>query len=195
MFHCKVDVGFTESTQVLFSSGLILAKAAQESRKQRNKIEQHGRATSRSMWDPKTVREFFRRLKKIGRILVPSWRSREARSIALITFLLISRSVSPLTHAHKHELIVQVLSLTLLEIIARNTQCLVARRWKDMAYSTFMFSLVSIPASFIHSGLNLELSTLTTRFRRRLIAVLHDAYFCKETLYNANAFPSGIASM
>jgi len=114
---------------------------------------------------------FFRRLAKIVKICIPSFRSKEFLSLLYLTALLFARTM---------------LSVSIAEIAGKNAQNLVARKWKEMGQGVLKFALVSVPASFVNSSLKYETDMLALRFRKRLSEYVHKEYLEGVNFYKAS---------
>eukprot|EP01114_Cavostelium_apophysatum_P013429 TRINITY_DN3254_c0_g1_i1.p1 TRINITY_DN3254_c0_g1~~TRINITY_DN3254_c0_g1_i1.p1 ORF type:complete len:733 (+),score=209.45 TRINITY_DN3254_c0_g1_i1:91-2289(+) len=113
---------------------------------------------------------FFKRLAKILRICIPSWKSQEAFSLVVLTILLFSRTI---------------LSVMIAEITGTLAQCLVGRNWKKFGNNIIRFFLITIPASAVNSGLKYFTSMLSLRFRYQLSMYINEEYLRGVNFYKA----------
>jgi hypothetical protein len=102
---------------------------------------------------------FFRRLKQIFKIIFPSLKSREFLHLAVLTVLLLARSM---------------LSIKVADVTGKNAQYLVQRRWSDTVWGIIWFAAIGIPASCVNSLLRYETSSLSLNFRKRLSMRIHE---------------------
>jgi len=113
---------------------------------------------------------FLTRLSKILRIIVPSPVCVETLCLAILTALLVARTV---------------VSVAIAEILGQNAQMLVAKKWKSFGKGVLMFALITLPASAINSGLKYFKEVLVVRFRLRLSQYVHNEYLKGVNFYKA----------
>eukprot|EP01119_Soliformovum_irregulare_P011257 TRINITY_DN2810_c0_g1_i1.p1 TRINITY_DN2810_c0_g1~~TRINITY_DN2810_c0_g1_i1.p1 ORF type:complete len:702 (-),score=151.29 TRINITY_DN2810_c0_g1_i1:24-2129(-) len=121
---------------------------------------------------------FVKRLIRIIKIIVPSWRSTEFLHLILLAFLLLARSI---------------LSLQVAEITGRNASYLVQRKWEATVKGVLTFAMLGVPASIVNSALRYETSVLSLRFRKRLGDTINRQYLNDVNFYKASHLGLGVA--
>jgi ABC-type uncharacterized transport system fused permease/ATPase subunit len=114
---------------------------------------------------------FYERLKKILKIIFPSWRSQESLHLAILTLLLLARTI---------------LSIQVADVTGKNAQYLVQKRWKQTIWGIVWFAAIGIPASCVNSLLRYETNILSLKFRRRLSETIHKEYLSGVNFYKAS---------
>lgn len=116
-------------------------------------------------------RQFFERLQHILEIAFPSWRSKETGYFLILTFLLLIRTT---------------LTIIIAEMLGRNAQWLVARKWDEMINGILNFGLISIPAAYINAYLKYYTGLIALHTRRRLSEHVHVKYLDGTNFYKAS---------
>lgn len=114
---------------------------------------------------------FLKRMWRILRIILPSWRSKTVMHLSFLTALLVGRSV----------LSVQVADV--MGLIAKSTAS-VSR--DQILLGMAKFVLVAVPGAVLNSGLRYETSMLALRFRERLVRFVHGEYLRHMNFYKAS---------
>lgn len=115
-------------------------------------------------------RVFVSRLLSTIRTCIPSWRSKEALHLGLLTGLLLGRTM---------------LSIKMADVIGDNAKSLVERKKEKFIWGVITLGLWSIPASVVNSGLKFEEDYLSLCFRRRLTRDLHRRYLSDNVFYKS----------
>jgi len=115
-------------------------------------------------------KQFFERLLRILKIIIPSAQSKEFMYFIILTVLLLLRTY---------------LTVEIAEILGTNAQFLVSRQYTKLLEGVMRFAAVSIPASAVNSGLKYCTSMLSLRFRVKLSRHVHDKYVRGVNFYKA----------
>eukprot|EP01103_Thecamoeba_quadrilineata_P011048 TRINITY_DN2555_c0_g1_i1.p1 TRINITY_DN2555_c0_g1~~TRINITY_DN2555_c0_g1_i1.p1 ORF type:complete len:687 (-),score=137.29 TRINITY_DN2555_c0_g1_i1:23-2083(-) len=110
---------------------------------------------------------FFKRLIMILKIVVGP---KEALLVTILTLLLLGRTV---------------LSVKIADVVGKNAQFLVARKWKQMFLELFTFALYSIPAAIVNSGLKYFQTILALHIQVKLSYHVHNEYIQDKNFYKA----------
>jgi ABC-type uncharacterized transport system fused permease/ATPase subunit len=78
-----------------------------------------------------------------------------------------------------------IFSVLIAEVLGRNAQFLVSRQWPQMMAGVQKFTLITVPAAAVNSGLNYFTTMLALRFRIRLSAHVHSQYLKGVNFYKA----------
>lgn len=114
--------------------------------------------------------QFFKRLTRIVKIVIPSAQSKEFAYFIILTVLLLLRTY---------------LTVEIAEILGTNAQFLVSRQYHKLLEGVLKFAAVSIPASAVNSGLKYCTSMLSLRFRVKISRHVHDKYVRGVNFYKA----------
>lgn len=114
---------------------------------------------------------FFGRLQKILEIAFPSWHSKEAGYFCILTGLLFVRTS---------------LTIVIAEMLGRNAQWLVARKWDAMINGILNFGLISIPAAYINAYLKYYTGLIALHTRKSLSEHVHAKYLDGTNFYKAS---------
>lgn len=113
-------------------------------------------------------RQFMRRVWKLIKIAIPSWRSREMLNMGGLTVALILRTF---------------LSIYLASINGAVVKAIVNVNLKDFIQSVVFLGLFSIPASTVNSSMDYFNKNLTLLFRDRLTQHFNSKYLDKMIYY------------
>jgi len=111
---------------------------------------------------------FFRRIKRLIEIVIPSWKTREALNLVGLTITLILRTF---------------LSIYQASINGSVVKAIVKRDFKSFIESVMFLGLFSIPASTVNSGLDYFSKNLAMLFRNRLTNHFNEKYLDKMIYY------------
>ncbi|KAJ1034310.1 hypothetical protein NDA18_001172 [Ustilago nuda] len=111
---------------------------------------------------------FFERLKRILRIVVPGWRSKEAGLLMLHTLFLVLRTM---------------LSLYVADLDGRIVSALVRSQTRQFITGILWWMAVAVPATYTNSMIEFLQSKLALSYRSRLTKRVHDAYLTDMTFY------------
>jgi ABC-type uncharacterized transport system fused permease/ATPase subunit len=128
-------------------------------------------AAPRSAAERKTAfnnKRFYAQLSYLLRIVLPSWKSREAALLALHTLSLVARTFLSLYVAHLDGALVRAL---------------VARRLALFVQLMAQWMLIALPSSLCNALIKYLESTLATAFRSRLTAHATEHYMRREVYY------------
>jgi len=118
----------------------------------------------------KNAQPFSARFKRIVEIIIPSWNSKEFCFVAVLSGLLIARTI---------------FSVVIAEMIGQNVMALVSKNWIGALQGVITFSLLSFPASFINSYIKHISSLLALMFRVRLSEYVNKQYVKGVNFYAA----------
>ncbi|CAG9979387.1 unnamed protein product [Clonostachys byssicola] len=122
-------------------------------------------------------REFFRSLLRLLKIVVPGWRSKEARLLISHSFFLVLRTL---------------ISVRVAEMDGAIVKALVKGRGKEFLQRIVWWMLIAIPATFTNSMLSYHQAELSLAYRARLTHHIHDKYLSKLTFYGISALDDRI---
>ncbi|KAJ5901978.1 hypothetical protein N7495_002506 [Penicillium taxi] len=121
--------------------------------------------------------EFFKRLLRLLRILIPGWRSKELRLLFSHSIFLVLRTL---------------LSLYVAELDGHLVSNLVRGKGKDFLLNIFWWMIVAIPATFTNSMLSYHQCKLSLSYRKRLTDYIHEKYLSNMTFYAISALDDRI---
>ncbi|KAM3514357.1 hypothetical protein MY11210_002032 [Beauveria gryllotalpidicola] len=122
-------------------------------------------------------REFFRSLMRLIRIVVPGWRSKEARLLISHSFFLVLRTL---------------ISLKVAEMDGAIVKALVRGNGKDFISRIVWWMIIAVPATFTNSMLSYHQAELSLNYRTRLTQFIHDKYLSNLTFYGISALDDRI---
>ncbi len=122
-------------------------------------------------------RAFFRSLLGLLRIVVPGWRSKEAR-------LLVSHSVFLVVRT--------LLSLQIAAMDGALVKSLVRGEGRQFLKRIVWWMLIAVPATFTNSMLAYHQAELALRYRTRLTHFIHERYLSNMTFYGLSALDDRI---
>ncbi len=104
---------------------------------------------------------FFKRIKELVKIVIPTWKCKEVLDLCLLTVFLVLRTFLSIYIAGLNGKIVKA-------IIERNKPVFIQR--------VFYLGLIAVPASFVNSFLDFLNKRLAINFKRRLTNYFHESY-------------------
>jgi ATP-binding cassette, subfamily D (ALD), member 3 len=113
---------------------------------------------------------FFKRFASILKVCIPSWRAVEVRLIAVLTVLLVSRTV---------------FSVIIAEIVGANAQAIVENNLPRLFQGLWQFALMTVPSASVNSLIKYCSALLNLRFRERLSVHVHREYIRGTNVYKA----------
>ncbi|OAA71029.1 ABC transporter [Akanthomyces lecanii RCEF 1005] len=122
-------------------------------------------------------REFFRSLMRLIRIVVPGWRSKEARLLISHSFFLVLRTL---------------ISLKVAEMDGAIVKALVRGNGKEFLTRIAWWMIIAVPATFTNSMLSYHQAELSLNYRTRLTQYIHDKYLSNLTFYGISALDDRI---
>ncbi|CAK7201955.1 ATP-binding cassette long-chain fatty acid transporter pxa2 [Sporothrix eucalyptigena] len=122
-------------------------------------------------------RAFFRSLLRLLRIVVPGWRTKEAR-------LLVSHSVFLVVRT--------LLSLQIAAMDGALVKSLVRGQGRQFLKRIVWWMLIAVPATFTNSMLAYHQAELALRYRTRLTHYIHERYLSNMTFYGLSALDDRI---
>jgi ATP-binding cassette subfamily D (ALD) long-chain fatty acid import protein len=122
-------------------------------------------------------REFFRSLLRLLRIVVPGWRSKEARLLISHSFFLVVRTL---------------ISLKVAAMDGAIVKALVKGNGREFMMRIVWWMLIAVPATFTNSMLSWHQAELSLKYRTRLTHHIHDKYLSKLTFYGISALDDRI---
>jgi ATP-binding cassette subfamily D (ALD) protein 2 len=144
---------------------LYAARQASKAAKGRKAVPQRSTAESKPQFNNK---QFYAQLSYLLRIVLPSWKSREAALLALHTLSLVARTFLSLYVAHLDGALVRAL---------------VARRLGLFVQLMAQWMLIALPSSLCNALIKYLESMLATAFRSRLTAYATEHYMRREVYY------------
>ncbi|RMJ25731.1 ABC fatty acid transporter [Aspergillus sp. HF37] len=117
-------------------------------------------------------REFFTKLFRLLKIVVPGLRSKEFRMIVSQSVFLVLRTL---------------LSLYVAELDGRLVSNLVRGKGRDFLFGLVWWMIVAVPATFTNSMLSYHQCKLALSYRKRLTDYIHDKYLSNMTFYAISA--------
>lgn len=106
-------------------------------------------------------RVFWKRLRKLASIVMPTWGCREARYIYLLSLLLVLRTM---------------LSIWLADVNGKVVKAIVNKSFPEFLRRIFNLFLFAVPSSTINSGIEFIQKKLALLFRKRLTTYFHAEY-------------------
>lgn len=122
-------------------------------------------------------REFFRSLLGLLRVVVPGWRSKEARLLISHSFFLVVRTL---------------ISLKVAAMDGAIVKALVKGNGREFLMRIVWWMLIAVPATFTNSMLSWHQAELSLKYRTRLTHYIHDKYLSKLTFYGISALDDRI---
>lgn len=122
-------------------------------------------------------RAFFRQLLRLIRIVVPGWRSPEARLLASHSVFLVVRTL---------------LSLQIAAMDGALVKSLVGGQGGQFLRRLVWWMLMAVPATFTNSMLAYHQAALALRYRTRLTQHVHEQYLSQMTFYSLSALDDRI---
>ncbi|KAK1968967.1 ABC transporter transmembrane region 2 [Colletotrichum eremochloae] len=122
-------------------------------------------------------REFFRSLMRLLKIVIPGWRSKEARLLISHSFFLVVRTL---------------ISLKVAAMDGAIVKSLVKGNGREFLTQIVWWMLIAIPATFTNSMLSYHQAELSLKYRTRLTQHIHDKYLSKLTFYGISALDDRI---
>ncbi|KAG5974340.1 hypothetical protein E4U55_008235, partial [Claviceps digitariae] len=122
-------------------------------------------------------RHFFRSLLRLIKIVVPGWRSTEARMLISHTFFLVLRTL---------------ISLRVAEMDGAIVKALVRGHGKEFLSRIIWWMIIAVPATFTNSMLSYHQAELSLKYRTRLTQHIHDKYLSNLTFYGISALDDRI---
>eukprot|EP00466_Bigelowiella_natans_P008670 jgi/Bigna1/82852/fgenesh1_pg.98_\ len=120
--------------------------------------------------------QFIRRLRKILKIMIPTWNCREMFLLTTLSVLLVTRSFLSVHTARIH-------GQALRSILTRSIKVF----WRVL----LNFVVTGMFSSVINSGLKFTTNAITTSFRERLTLHVHDIYMSNRNYYKASVLRTG----
>ncbi|EFW99459.1 ABC fatty acid transporter [Grosmannia clavigera kw1407] len=117
-------------------------------------------------------RAFFHSLGRLLRIVVPGWRSKEARLLASHSAFLVARTL---------------LSLQIAAMDGALVKSLVRGQGQQFLRRIAWWMVVAVPATFTNSMLAYHQAQLALRYRTRLTQHIHEQYLTRMTFYGLSA--------
>lgn len=124
-------------------------------------------------------RIFIKRIKKLVKIVIPSWTCREILDLCLLTVFLVLRTFLSIYIADLNGKIVKA-------IIQKNKSIFIKR--------VFGLGLIAVPASFVNSFLDFLNKRLAINFKKRLTNYFHESYLKDMTCYQLANLDSRISN-
>ncbi|KAJ9165092.1 ABC transporter transmembrane region 2 [Coniochaeta hoffmannii] len=122
-------------------------------------------------------REFFRSLLKLLRIVVPGWRSKEARLLISHSFFLVLRTL---------------ISVKVAAMDGAIVKSLVKGNGREFLVRIIWWMVIAVPATFTNSMLSWHQAELSLKYRTRLTQYIHDKYLSQLTFYGISALDDRI---
>ncbi|PHH60794.1 hypothetical protein CDD81_1145 [Ophiocordyceps australis] len=122
-------------------------------------------------------RLFFRSLLRLLAIVIPSWRSSEARLLVSHSFFLVLRTL---------------ISLRVAELDGAIVKALVKGNGNEFVKRILAWMLIAVPATFTNSMLSYHQAQLSLKYRTRLTQYIHDKYLSNLTFYALSALDDRI---
>ncbi|CAM1503993.1 Fc.00g015840.m01.CDS01 [Cosmosporella sp. VM-42] len=159
----------------------ISEQKAASQREAAQRAARRGTTSSGSEETPKKKvelnREFFRSLLRLLKIVVPGWKSKEARLLISHSFFLILRTL---------------ISLRVAEMDGAIVKALVKGNGKEFLKRIVWWMLIAMPATFTNSMLSYHQAELSLKYRTRLTQHIHDKYLSNLTFYGISALDDRI---
>ncbi|KAH8706540.1 ABC transporter transmembrane region 2-domain-containing protein [Ilyonectria robusta] len=159
----------------------ISEQKAASVREAANRAARRGTTSSGSEETPRKKvelnRDFFRSLLRLLRIVVPGWRSKEARLLMSHSFFLVVRTL---------------ISLRVAEMDGAIVKALVKGNGKEFLKRIVWWMLIAVPATFTNSMLSYHQAELSLKYRTRLTQNIHDKYLSNLTFYGISALDDRI---
>ncbi|KAL2886925.1 ATP-binding cassette sub-family D member 1 [Ceratocystis lukuohia] len=122
-------------------------------------------------------REFFRSLMRLIKIVIPGWKSKEARLLISHSFFLVVRTL---------------ISLKVAAMDGAIVKSLVKGNGREFLKQIMGWMLIAVPATFTNSMLSWHQAELSLRYRTRLTQFIHDKYLSSMTFYGLTALDDRI---
>ncbi|KAB5586008.1 ABC transporter transmembrane region 2-domain-containing protein [Coniochaeta sp. 2T2.1] len=122
-------------------------------------------------------REFFRSLLKLLKIVVPGWRSKEARLLISHSFFLVLRTL---------------ISVKVAAMDGAIVKSLVKGNGREFLVRIIWWMVIAVPATFTNSMLSWHQAELSLTYRTRLTQYIHDKYLSQLTFYGISALDDRI---
>eukprot|EP00331_Platyophrya_macrostoma_P008452 CAMPEP_0176430530 /NCGR_PEP_ID=MMETSP0127-20121128/14306_1 /TAXON_ID=938130 /ORGANISM="Platyophrya macrostoma, Strain WH" /LENGTH=648 /DNA_ID=CAMNT_0017812433 /DNA_START=116 /DNA_END=2062 /DNA_ORIENTATION=- len=122
---------------------------------------------------------FFKRIKALLKIVIPSWKSKEVFNLSLLTFLLVVRTF---------------LSIYITGINGHIVKAIVKRDYADFLSRITSLAAMAVPASFVNSYLEYLNKILALDFRTNLTNYFHESYLKEKIFYQVSNLDSRVAN-
>ncbi|ROT35146.1 ATP-binding cassette sub-family D member 1 [Sodiomyces alkalinus F11] len=122
-------------------------------------------------------REFFGALLRLLRIVIPGWRSKEARLLISHSFFLVVRTL---------------ISVKVAAMDGQIVKSLVKGNGREFLKRIVWWMLIAVPATFTNSMLSYHQAELSLNYRTRLTQYIHDKYLSQLTFYGITALDDRI---
>ncbi|KAI9903201.1 hypothetical protein N3K66_002553 [Trichothecium roseum] len=122
-------------------------------------------------------REFFKSLLRLLKIVIPAWKSKEARLLVSHSFFLVLRTL---------------ISVRVAEMDGAIVKALVKGKGKEFLKRIVWWMLIAVPATFTNSMLSYHQAELSLKYRTRLTQFIHDKYLSNLTFYGISALDDRI---
>jgi ATP-binding cassette subfamily D (ALD) protein 3 len=105
--------------------------------------------------------QFFARIKKLLKVAVPGYTSKEFKYVIILTLLLVLRTQ---------------MSIWLADVNGKIVKSIVEMNFNLFCKRIFQLMLFSIPSSAVNSGMEYFSKLLSVSFRERITEYFHDQY-------------------
>lgn len=179
--YSAVIVGYIYNVAIPEFSSKNKKKTPPPSSKEEDEVEELTRQVSvkpeKKPKGPAVNREFFRRLARLLKIMIPSLWSVEAGLLSLHTLTLVARTF---------------LSIYVATLEGRMVKFIVRKDVRTFGIMMLRWFGVAIPATFINSLIRYLESQLALAFRTRLVNYSYELYFKDQTYYRVSNLDSRI---
>ena len=122
---------------------------------------------------------FWERIKILLKIAIPSWNTKEALYIVVLSGLLVVRTY---------------LSIWLADVNGQIVKAIVSRDFAQFMRRVFALMLFAIPSSTVNSGMDYFSKLLSVAFRERLTDYFHSKYLTNMFYYKMGNLDSRIGN-
>jgi len=123
--------------------------------------------------------EFYKRVQRLLKIVVPNYSCKESKYIAILSLLLVLRTQ---------------MSIWLADVNGKIVKSIVERDFNKFVYRIFNLMLFAIPSSAVNSGLDYFQKLLSVSFRERITEYFHERYLEKMFYYKICNLDSRISN-
>uniref|UniRef100_A0A7S3YWF6 ABC transporter domain-containing protein n=2 Tax=Lotharella globosa TaxID=91324 RepID=A0A7S3YWF6_9EUKA len=179
------DSAKTPRTRVINLLKILMGEQPKKPTKKSEESKENANVDAKEKGPPKKKKKkkkpaidmrFLRRLRKILKIVIPTWDSREVFLLIVQTILLVTRSLISIHTA-------KVAGMALKIILERSPRLF----WSTLTN----FAITGAAASLVNSGLKFLTNAITVAFRERLTRYVHQRYMANRNYYKAAVLKGG----
>jgi ATP-binding cassette, subfamily D (ALD), member 3 len=122
---------------------------------------------------------FFKRIKRLVKIVIPTWKCQEVLDLCLLTVFLVLRTF---------------LSIYIADLNGKIVKAIIQKSKSVFIQRVFYLGLIAVPASFVNSFLDFLNKRLAISFKKRLTNYFHEIYLKDMICYQLGNLDSRISN-